>query len=286
MISIEILCKLLHTNQEQIDQIIRNLINYYKLKEFPKFNANGTPSLDKNGKQRVREIYPSYGNLKRIQKNILLIFLKKMKLPDYAFGGVNNKDNIKNAKYHQGNKYFLNTDLRSYYPGISNRQVFNTFLRYKIPKEIASILTKLTTYKGFLPQGTHTSPYIANLVFTDVGLKLLDLCKKYDITFSSFVDDLTFSSKKDFKNIIPEILEIIRDGGFRIANNKTFYGTRNPKVTQVIVLNNGLVLDKKYKILIDNMTEIERSEPRGIGIINYYERVKKIGDIKKKKIFK
>jgi len=285
MFSREILYKTLRTNGRQVDQIIRNLSNYYYVKTFQKLNPDGTPAFDSLGNPRVREITPTYGQLKNIQKLILNKVLKAIKLPDYAFGGVNGKDNIKNAKYHQGNKYFFNTDLRGYYPGITNRQVFETFVKHKIPTETANILTKLTTYKGSLPQGTHTSPYIANLVFTEVGNKLLQLAKKYDLTFTSFVDDLTFSSKIDFKEHIPEILEIIQDGNFRISHNKTFYETKNPKVTQILVRNNFLALPGKYRKIIDGMNDVEKSAPKGVGIINYYERVKSIGKTKRKKIF-
>ncbi|MDM8173656.1 reverse transcriptase family protein [Olivibacter sp. 47] len=267
--------KLLQTNQNKVDLILLNLNRYYYLDSKPKLDKHGNPVFDKYGRPRTRDIYPSTGQLKKIQKTILHQLLSTIRLPDYAFGGVKKRDNILNAKRHQGNKYFFNTDLRGYYPGITNRQVFDIFVKYKFALPVARLLTKLTTYKGMLPQGTHTSPYIANLVFTEAGTKLQNFSKNHELTFTTFVDDITFSSKRDFKHLIPEIIGIITSSGFRISHNKTFYQTKDPKVTQIIVKNNCLCLDTYYHKKIEGFDETERSTPKAIGTINYFERVKK-----------
>lgn len=73
--------------------------------------------------------------------------------------------------------------------------------------------------------------------------------------------------------------------GTPISHNKTFYETKNPKVTQILVRNNFLALPGKYRKIIDGMNDVEKSAPKGVGIINYYERVKSIGKTKRKKIF-
>lgn len=86
--------------------------------------------------------------------------------------------------------------------------------------------------------------------------------------------------------MIPAIIGIITTNGFRISHNKTFYQTKDPKVTQVIVKNNCLCLDTYYKHRIDSFDEVERTSNKGIGTVNYFERVRKIGKTKKKKIFK
>lgn len=279
------LLNILGTDQDKVDSILRNLDRYYYLKSTPKLDKNGNQVFDKHNKPRSRNIYPAIGQLKKIQKSILNKILSCISLPNYAFGGVKKRDNILNAKMHQGNKYFFNTDLRGYYPGITNSQVNDMFIKYNFAPATSSLLTKLTTYKGMLPQGTHTSPYIANLVFTSVGYKLQTFADLNELIFTTFVDDITFSSKKDFKHLIPEIINIITNNGFRISHNKTFYQTKDPKVTQVIVKNNGLKLDSAYLIKINSFNETEKITPKALGTINYYERVKKLSNIPKKKIF-
>ena len=83
------------------------------------------------------------------------------------------------------------------------------FLREGCTPAIARILTKLTTHKYQVPQGIPTSTIIANLVFKPIGLEFEQLAKEHHIKFSMFVDDITLSSKSDFKKLIPNILSII-----------------------------------------------------------------------------
>jgi len=285
MLDVPKLFKILNTDNIKVESILVNLDRYYYLKSTPKVDKYGKQVFDKYNRPRSRDIYPAIGQLKNIQKSILTKILSCISMPNYAFGGVKKRDNILNAKRHQGNKFFFNTDLRGYYPSITNKQVFDMFIKYKFAPSVAHNLTKLTTYKGMLPQGTHTSPYIANLVFTDAGAKLQDFAQKHELTFSTFVDDLTFSSKQDFQDYIPQIIDIITSCGFRISHNKTFYQTKDPKVTQVIVKNNCLCLDSHYRKKIDRFNETELMTPKALGTINYFERVSKISKIKKKKIF-
>ena len=62
-----------------------------------------------------------------------------------------------------------------------------------------------------------------------------------------FVDDITLSSKADFKNLIPQFLSIIQKSGFKINHKKTHYQTKNPIITGVICQNNRLLAPLGYK---------------------------------------
>lgn len=271
------LCKILSVSPATLDFVVANIDKYYYLISNPKINKKtGLPLIDKKGNPRTRDLYPSINILKKIQQKIYHNLLKKITLPPYAFGGVERKDNILNAKMHQGNKFVFNTDLRNYYPSINHGQVSSMLLSRGFSKEVASILTKLTTYKGQLPQGTPTSPYLANLVFVKAGNEINMLAKEHGLTFTTFVDDITISAKSNFKILIPDIINIITSKGFFISHNKTFYQTKRPKVTNVIVMNNGIYLEKEYKDRIDGFEDKTTSVAK--GTINYYKRVKKISD--------
>jgi len=239
---------------------------------------------DKFGKLRTRDLYPSLHLLKTVQRGIHKNILKRIKLPEYAFGGIEKRDNILNAKMHQGNKYFFNTDLRNFYPSINHRQVYEMFASRGFAPTTANILTKLTTYKGQLPQGTPTSPYLANLIFVKAGQEIQDYANLNNLTFTTFVDDITLSGKVDFQDHVNIILKIITSKGFKISHNKTFYQTKSPKVTNVIVKNNGLCLAEEYKTRIDAFEDKESSQAR--GTINYFNRVEKISKKKASKVKK
>jgi len=282
MLDVPKLLKILHISQKELDHLLENIDKFYYLISNPKLDKKGIQLIDKKGKPRTRDLYPSLRLMKTVQKRIHVQLLKTIKLPDYAFGGVAKRDNILNAKMHQGNKFFFNTDLRNFYPGITHQQVFEMFVKRNFSPTASRILTKLTTYKGMLPQGTPTSPYLANLVFVSAGMELEELATKNGFTFTTFVDDITISSKTDFKPFVKDILAIITSKGFKISHNKTFYQTKQPKVTNVIVNNNNIRLSEAYKKKIDGFEDKET--PQAKGTINYYKRVHKISKIKVSKI--
>lgn len=241
----------LKTDINVLQNIILNIDTYYYSFQKEKINKDtGEPLLDKEGKVKTREVNATKKELKQIQKRIYKLLIASIKLPDYAFGGIPKRDNISNAKYHQGNKYVFTTDLKSFFPSISHRHVFNVLIEHGFSPSVSRILTQLITYKYQVPQGVPTSTFIANLVFKKTGDKILDFARQNNIKFSIFVDDITLSSKVDFKDKIPHILDILKKDGYKISYQKTFYKTKNPIITGVVCQNNLIKLpNNTYKRL-------------------------------------
>lgn len=269
----------LRTDINVLQNIISNIDNYYYSFKKEKINKDtGEPLLDKEGKIKTREVNATKKDLKQIQKRIYKLLISSIKLPDYAFGGIPKHDNISNAKYHQGNKYIFTTDLKSFFPSISHTQVFNIFIEYGFSPSVSRILTQLITYKYQVPQGVPTSTFIANLVFKKTGDKILDFAQQNNIKFSIFVDDITLSSKVDFKNKIPYILDILKKDGYKISYQKTFYKTKNPIITGVVCQNNRIKLPnntyKRLKIYqLKQQTDSAYSDKYN-GLKLYKDRVK------------
>ncbi len=253
----------------ELDHIIKNIDSFYYQKETIKKNDNGEPKV-KNGIIQKRVLNPSIKRLKIIQKRLQKNILQKLTIPDYAFGAIKGKDNISNAKRHQGKKYIFTTDLTNFFPSVNHKQVFEMFISFDFSPTVGRLLTKLTTYKGKLPQGAPTSPIVANLVFVKTGKRLQEIAKEYNLTFTSFVDDLTFSSPTDFKDKIPNILDAVVEDGFKISHKKTNYKTKLPTVTGVIVKNNSLDLPNEFK---NKMNDETQSEERLKGLKRYHDRV-------------
>jgi RNA-directed DNA polymerase len=185
--------------------------------------------------------------LKVIQSLIKDKILVPITLPDNIHGGVKGKNNVTNAKPHQGKKYKFTTDLQNFYPSIKHKQVYNTFILLGYSDHLAHWLTKLTTWKYELPQGTPTSTHIANLVFLETDKKLIELAERHNLTYTRYVDDLTFSSQQDFKSILNDILNIVQESGFNISYRKTKY-SGNQVVTGIEIFNNSIDVPKKIKV--------------------------------------
>ena len=183
---------------EELIELADNSSRYYYKKEEIKTHKDGSPKI-KNGKVQIRILFPSKGKLKIIQSRIKHL-LAKIELPSNILGGVKKCDNIKNAKVHKGKKYHFCTDLKDFFPFITNKAVYNTFIQNGFSPDVSSLLTKLTTCNGELPQGTPTSTHIANLAFLPTDMEIINLCESNKITYTRYVDDLTFSSQDDFQN--------------------------------------------------------------------------------------
>ena len=172
----------LKVKKSDVIHVIENIDKFYYKKEEVK-TKDGFPQIQ-NGVKQTRTLYPSKLILKDIQKRILRDILSKLTIPDYAYGSVKGRDDISYAKYHSASKYFFTTDLKKFFPFITNRMVFEMFRSFHFSPTVSRILTQLVTYKGGVPQGAPTSPAIANLVFIKTGTTLQQFANKHDLTFT------------------------------------------------------------------------------------------------------
>jgi RNA-directed DNA polymerase len=258
---------LLKTNKEELNSIFNNLDDYYVPFNEPKRNKDGTIRL-RNGKPEIRKLYPSTGRLKELQQKIKINILRKFDFPPHIQGGVKEKTNITNANIHKGKKYFFTTDIRNFFPSITYNDVYKMFVSLGFSADVSSLLTKLTTYRFQVPQGISTSTYITNLVSLAVDMELLELCKSQEINYTRFIDDLSFSSKKDFSSEIPEILNIIQRNKLRIHQRKTFYKIGPTLITGILVKNNSLKASKEIFSKLDNSSGLRKK-----SLITYIDRI-------------
>ena len=218
------ICSIVCFKPNEVENIASNLDKYYKEWIEKKLDKKtGLPKKYLDGTEKQRTIRPSQKELKLIQSRIKNKILVPIKLPAEIHGGVKGCSNITNAKPHQGNKYIFTTDLQEFYPNITSQRVYNTFCKLKFSPHFSHWLTNLTTWKYELPQGTPTSTHIANLVFLDTDIKLIELCNANNMTYTRYVDDLTFSSQQDFKHLLNPILDIVTSDNFKLSYRKTQY---------------------------------------------------------------
>lgn len=259
----ESLCRAIGIKHGEITTILADMNAYYY--EYEKKTQTS------KGKLKIRIITPSIRTLKIVQKRICGLLNSKIKPAPYAFGSTKGRSCVMNARFHQGNKYIFQTDLRGFFPSIPSKEVYRMFVRFGFSPDVASILTRLTTYERRVPQGAPTSSLVANLVFTKTGDILAEYCKQHGLKFSTYVDDITISGPSDFQELIPEILDIIRQDGYRISHTKTTYRTNHPEITGAKVGNNYIDITDKLKAKIANPQG--KSEAQIAGEQNYRDLV-------------
>lgn len=265
----KLFCSDIGYDPKVVNLIVENIDDYYnEWSEQKPDKKNGGFKKYTDGTPKQRIIRPSLKELKVIQRRIKDRILAPLDLPKHIHGGVKKRSNISNAKPHQGNKYQFTTDLQNFFPGIKYNSVYDTFLSLGFSNHYSHWLTKLTTWKFELPQGTPTSTHIANLVFLKTDFRLIDLCNESNIVYTRYVDDLTFSSSICFKHLLNDILEIVIIGGFNISYRKTNYsGYQN--ITGIDVRNNYIDAPERIKLKAKNEETIDKDfKPYSIYINN------------------
>ena len=158
---------------------------------------------------------------------------------------------------HCGAKWLIKMDVTNFFESISEIQIYRLFHRLGYSKLISFELARICTLGvsdynnrknypawqikknnieipeysnkvlGYLPQGAPTSPMLSNLVMLDLDEQITQCAKQYNLLYTRYSDDLTFSTKnKDFSRkqaskLIAEISEILTAKGLKPQYRKT-----------------------------------------------------------------
>jgi RNA-directed DNA polymerase len=128
---------------------------------------------------------------------------------------------LKNAAVHCGQKALARVDVKNCYPSITNSMVFRLFRALGLGPGPASLLTKLCTRRGHLPQGAPTSDMITNLVLSPVDCRVREIATTLRLKRSRCLDDFAVSGGAATRKAIPLIIDAIRDVGLAVRHKKT-----------------------------------------------------------------
>ncbi|MBD3842320.1 MAG: translation initiation factor IF-2 N-terminal domain-containing protein, partial [Campylobacterales bacterium] len=234
-----------------------------------------------------REIYSPSKGLKYILKTLNIIFQALYKPQSVAHGFLPNRSVVTNAKLHVNKNYVYNIDLENFFPNIHQARIWK---RLQHPPfnlngkriEIANLLANLVCFqyekssneKNFLPQGAPTSPMLSNIICHRLDKKLLELAKAYNVKYTRYADDMTFSSDHNVyqKNseFLQKLFSIIQSENFKINPKKIRLQKRGYK--QEVT---GLIVNEKINV--------SRSYIKNTRALIHL--VEKYGDEKAQKIF-
>lgn len=164
---------------------------------------------------------------------------------------------VTNALAHTNKKLVISIDIKDFFPTISFPRVMGLLKSepYNFTNKQAAILASLICLpksideKRGLPQGAPTSPIISNLICKKLDFQLGKMAKRYDIKYTRYADDLTFSTnniKKISPNeIISKVSSHVERHGFKLNKDKTkvMFSHQKQMVTGILV-NEGLNLPK------------------------------------------
>lgn len=167
--------------------------------------------------------------LKEKQKELYRLLIAA-KIPKFVFSKKGSFYANK-ARFHLGDDYLINVDIKDFYPSINFRRISKLFNDIGIIGSSANEnLTYCTTFSRSLPQGFVTSPILSNLVVAQIDKDLYRYCRMRDIRYSRYVDDLTFSGKKKFEaSFLTKVARIVHGDGFKLNNKTQIYGLSDVK---------------------------------------------------------
>lgn len=200
----------------------------------------------------IRVLEEPYPDLKDIQswilKNILVPVSKKMLSP-VAKAFIPKKNIRDNARLHKKHNLIVTLDLENFFGTVRYGCIYEVYRTIGYSKALATLLAKLCTYKGYLPQGAPTSPMLSNLVMKRIDEQLWSYCKSRKIIYTRYADDLTFSGNSiHIGHLIAYVKRILMQRQLHLNTHKTkVMGRGNRQSVTGVVVNEKLQVSKAYR---------------------------------------
>ena len=144
-------------------------------------------------------------------------------ITENAHGFIKGKNILSNAKQHINKKYILKVDINNFFKSIKILSVNNIFIKLGCNEKNAKLFSELCTYDNVLKEGFNTSPILANLYCYELDNELISLSKKYNLTYTRYSDDITFSSENNHFPKIEELEQIFSKFSFVLNKDKTLF---------------------------------------------------------------
>jgi retron-type reverse transcriptase len=241
-------------------------LNYYCRTSYKPQKRYRKFSIPKKSGKAPRTIMAPCPTLKSILRFVNIILRAVFVPSPHATGFVKGRSVRDNAALHVGKNYVFNTDLKDFFPSVSQYRVKKCLMYrpFNFTEEVANLVAGLCCvvdgvgkeYKGYLPQGSPCSPIITNIVCQVLDRKLAKLARKYNLTYSRYADDITFSSMHNIYQpdgeFLTELRNIINEERFSINDEKTRLQKRGER--QEVT---GLVVNAKVNTVREYVRDIQ-----------------------------
>ena len=180
--------------------------------------------------------------LKRLHSRVHNL-LSTIVAPLYAHGSIKNRSYVTNALFHVGADEVLTMDLRDFFRSVKRHHVYFFFRdKLRCSPDVAGVLSNLLTYQGALPVGSPVSALLAMWVCHNMFERLSQLASDYQLKFSTFIDDLTFSGESIPGRYEAMVERICIQFGLSIREDKTFmYRKGRPATVTGVIIHEGKI---------------------------------------------
>ncbi|EFH4609189.1 RNA-directed DNA polymerase, partial [Escherichia coli] len=164
-------------------------------------------------KNKIRKIQKPLEKLDVVHTRIASLLLR-IAMPEYLHSGKKSCSNITNAKAHLNHQKLMTTDIRSFFPSTTREMIFSFFFSImKMSPDVADILSHICTCHERLPTGSRISMPLAYFANSRMFDEMNQLCEKFRVKMTVYVDDLTFSGDNVNRLFCSVIRKIINKHG-------------------------------------------------------------------------
>ncbi|MFW9738146.1 retron St85 family RNA-directed DNA polymerase [Vibrio parahaemolyticus] len=209
--------------------------------------------------------------LKECQRKLISILELYLPVHDSSYAYVKGRSIKDNALVHAKSDYLLKMDFYDFFnsitPPLLSKHLDRVGLtvdwyeQTKLNQLLFWNPSKKKHGKLILSVGAPSSPFISNTIMYSFDEKISEICKKNNINYSRYADDLTFSS--NIKGILFHVPDVVKttlnqefQGRLVINDSKTIFSSKkhNRHVTGLTINNNGSIsLGRKRKKYISSL---------------------------------
>lgn len=189
-------------------------------------------------------------DLKRVQRLVLRRLLARLRSHPAAHGFERGRSIVTAALPHARRAVVLRMDVHDFFLSTKSERVSSYFRRVGWSAEAATLLTRLCTHRGGLPQGAPTSPRLSNLLNFRLDARLAALARARGAAYTRYADDMTFSFASDEHETLVSVIQTTKkalgDEGYRLHTDRKLRVLR-PHVRQTVaglVVNDGVRLPR------------------------------------------
>lgn len=146
-------------------------------------------------RRRPRTVLRPSVPLDRLLKQLRLglAFVSGYSAPPFVHGFVKGRDIATNAREHLDQDVVLRVDLKDFFGTVDRSKIAAALALFDFDESAVKAVAGVSLVEGSLPQGFSTSPLLSNLAFATTDIELAELAGNAGISYTRYVDDLTFS---------------------------------------------------------------------------------------------
>jgi RNA-directed DNA polymerase len=199
--------------------------------------------------------------LKDVQKRIYRRLLRDYDYSEFVRAGIPSRDLKSAVAPHAGRPIVIKVDIRNFYPSLSDTAVFGVWRKLGHGTKVASLLTRLTTYKRRLPQGAPTSMALANIYMEPADEDIVQvLSARYsDLKYTRWVDDIILSGSLDPSHVLGVVAGRLRALGLsahRARAKRQVMPAGSRQQVLGLVVNRNVSLPRRRRRLVRAIVHI------------------------------